>query len=404
MLKTLFIDNAILVIQFAVSGLIPLLLIPHIIKTVGLSSYGDIAIGLSWANYAAVIVQYAFSLTGPKLLAQADSEESKKSVFWNVFTAKSMLYALVFSVSIIVFLATNPAQYSLAIFLVYSLLPLGAVFHAGWYLQTMGRFMVVSVVSSCAAAVTLLTGFLLVLSVADIPIAIFALTIGSVLSGLGTFFVSRRMLSNVSCVFNWRESLSYLQDGWTIFFSQFVASIYTMSGPIVIGQLLDSRAAGAYSAVERIVTAVSCVCLLTHTAAYPRLAGLYRTDRRAYRRLMTAVLCIYLAAAVFFCGLVAFAGDHFTRFIFGGDAQGYGTLLWWGMSLIPLGIFGPMVTGYLVVSGHQDRVYPLTMKILVVAMVLGVPGVIYYGSWAWFCSLAIAQSLVLWTGFLVLRK
>jgi hypothetical protein len=64
-----------------------------------------------------------------------------------------------------------------------------------------------------------------------------------------------------------------------------------------------------------------------------------------------------------------------------------------------------VITGYFVVSGQQQKVYPLTIKILVISLGLGIPGVVYFGAWAWFCSLAIAQSLVLfWAGIVIFRK
>ena len=404
MLKSLLFDNALLIIQYAVSGLIPLLLIPHIIKTIGLASYGDIAIGLSWANYASVIVQYAFHLTGPKYLAQISTEESRKAVFWNVFAAKLLLFLLVCITGAVLVLLLHTAELSISTFLLYSMLPLGSVFHAGWYLQAVGRFMTVSAVSVFAAVVSLVLGFGFVVTSGDGLVAITSLTIGLILSGVGTFIASTCMIRRFSVEFPWKESLRYLHDGWLLFFSQIISSLYMLSGPIIIGQILGSQAAGAYSVVERIVISVSSACLLTHTAAYPRLARLYHSDRSSYRRLMTAVLCIYLVGALFFCAVVSLAGESFARFIFGGEAHGYGMLVWWGMVLILLGIFGPMVTGYLVVSGHQDKVYPLTIKILIVSIVLGIPGIFYFGAWAWFCSLAIAQTLVLWAGYQALRK
>jgi O-antigen/teichoic acid export membrane protein len=369
-----------------------------------LASYGDIAIGLSWANYASVIVQYAFHLTGPKYIAQIRTEESRRAVFWNVFAAKLLLFFLVFIVASVLVLLLKTSKLSISTFLLYSMLPLGSVFHAGWYLQAVGRFMTLSVVSFFAALVSLVIGFGFVVASGDGLAAVTSLTIGLILSGVGTFIVSSRMMGFKSGEFVWQETLRYLHDGWLIFFSQLIASLYMLSGPIVIGQVLNSQAAGAYSVVERIVISVSSACLLTHTAAYPRLARLYHIDRSSYRRLMTAVLCIYLVGALFFCAVVALAGESFTRFIFGGEAYGYGVLVWWGMVLILLGIFGPMVTGYLVVSGHQDKVYPLTIKILIVSIVLGIPGIFYFGAWAWFCSLAIAQTLVLWAGYQALRK
>lgn len=404
MIKSLLFNNALLVIQYAASGFIPLFLIPHFIKTIGLSAYGDIAIGLSWANYATIIVQYAFYLTGPKYLAENGPDKSTKSVFTNVFTVKLLLFMLVFSVSVVCVLLLRTPKLTLQNLLLYAMLPIGAVFHAGWYLQAIGRFVAVSVVSVFAVLVSLIIGFGFVATSADSAIAISSLTVSSIIAGLGTFLVAIRMMRRMTGGFKWQESLLYLRDGWLIFFSQITSLLYTFSGPIIIGYLLNSQAAGAYSAVERIVTAVSSVCLLTHTVAYPQLAKLYHSDRSAYRRMMTFVLCIYLAGALFFCTAITLSGDLIVRFIFGYVSNDYRVLVWCGMALVVMGIFGPMITGYLVVSGQQDKVFPLNIKILVLSIFLGIPGIYYIGTWAWFCSLAIAQSIIIWTGVQFIRK
>jgi O-antigen/teichoic acid export membrane protein len=404
-IKLLLLNNSLLIVQFAAGGLIPLVLIPHFIRTMGLSAYGEIAIGLSFANYASIVVQYAFNLTGPKYLAELHDNQSRKTVFLNVTFSKFILFLAVFLPSLFLVLFVLPEQVETSVFLVYCFLPVGAVFHSGWYLQSINRFAVVTVVSIFSTIIPLIVGFYFVVAPGDDFVALCSLTIGSILSGLGTFMASSYMLKLEPYKIDRQASFEYLRDGRTIFFSQFVASMYTLSGPVVIGQFINSSAAGAYSAVERIIGSVSSVCQLTHTAAYPRLARLYPSDRFSYRRLLKVVVFVYLLGANFFFFVVLATGESFGQFVLGEGAEVYGNLITWGVLLVFMGILGPVITGYYVVSGQQKKVYPLTVKILFISMGLGIPGVIYFGAWAWFCSLAIAQGLVLfWAGMEILRK
>jgi hypothetical protein len=64
-----------------------------------------------------------------------------------------------------------------------------------------------------------------------------------------------------------------------------------------------------------------------------------------------------------------------------------------------LGVFGTVFTGYLTVSGNSGAVLPLTLRILLVALCLGIPGVIALGAWAWMAALAVSQVLVLVSGW-----
>jgi O-antigen/teichoic acid export membrane protein len=404
LLKTLLVNNAVLIIQYAVGGLIPLVLIPHIVKTIGLASYGDIAIGLSWMGYVSIVVQYAFQLTGPRYLVQSGRIKADGTVFWNIFAVKLLLFLLIGVAAVIYSVCFYDGAIPFSFIAIYSMLPFGSVFHSGWYLQALGHFITVSAVSISAAVVSLIIGFVLVQNPHHAGFAATSLVLGSLLSGIGTFLISVRITKKTPLTCSFSKVWIYMQEGWSVFLSQFIASLYMLSGPIIIGRLLDSSSAGAYSAVERIVTAVSSVCLLTHTAAYPKLAEFYHTDRPAYVRLMKAVLYIYFSLASLFCAVIAITSKHISEYIFGKDAHNYSILILWGGILILLAVFGPMVTGYFVISGQQGKVYPLTVKVLLLSLVLGIPGVMYFGIWAWFCSLAIAQSMVLWTGVQIARK
>ena len=64
-----------------------------------------------------------------------------------------------------------------------------------------------------------------------------------------------------------------------------------------------------------------------------------------------------------------------------------------------LGVFGTALTGYLTVSGRSSEVWPLTLKVLISSVVIGVPGVFMFGGVGWLAALVISQFFVLHAGF-----
>ena len=395
-----------LAVQYAVSSLITILMIPHIVKFIGLNNYGMIAIGLSLANYAAIIVQYAFHLTGPKQLAYPPSGKSAKDVFLEITGAKLILLGAVF----IVFLASIPfikyfGSWDSKIWF-FLLLPVGTALNSTWYFQFIGRFFVSSSIAIIAAVMTLVIGFGMVTAnnISSITAATFSLVIGAFLTGIGTFLSACWFLRHSQGGIIWRASVCVLRDGVSIFFSQFTSALYALSGPLIIGFFVNAQAAGAYSTGEWFSNAVIGICLLIHTSAYRKLTILYHDQRRAYWKLMRFVFGVYFACVLPILVIVILAGDMRERFLFGATATGLSTLIWWGMAWVSLGIFGTAITGYLTTSGRQNMVLPLTAKVLIVSLVLGVPGVIYFGSWAWLASLALSQSLVVFVGYIALKN
>jgi hypothetical protein len=73
-------------------------------------------------------------------------------------------------------------------------------------------------------------------------------------------------------------------------------------------------------------------------------------------------------------------------------------LLYLGLLWLVLGIFGTALTGYLTVAGKKNEIWALTLRILGSSMLLGVVGVLMYGSAGWFLGLVLSQIFVLTLG------
>jgi O-antigen/teichoic acid export membrane protein len=394
MLRQLAVNNLVLIIQYAVGGAAALLLVPHIVRTIGLESYGKIAIALAFANYGNVVVQYAFQLNGPRLLAQLRPGEHEKDVVCRVASAKITLLAGVLVTLLVGGLALHSKISTRQLFVLVAL-PLGAALNTGYHLQTKGLFAWVSGISIFGTMISLTIGFSLVRSAdpaADLAATV-ALGLGPLVAGVGTSLASSWHLRRSEQRIGWRPPWALLREGWPLFASQFTATLYGASGPIVIGAIAGAAQAGAYSAVERVTNAIVGACLLTHTAAYPRLAGLYLSDRAAYWRLLRLVVAAYIGVtSVVACGAAIF-WQQVQHFLFGSRIVGQGPLILAGIAWLLIAVFGTVVTGYLTVSGRGSRVLPLTLKILALSFVLGVPGVMLWGGWAWLGALVIAQGV-----------
>ena len=384
-------------LQYAVAGLLPLLLVPHIVKNIGLQQYGEIAVPLSWMNYAAISVQYAFHLTGPKYAATLPANKSRADILVEIYGAKLILLIVVMGLVLgwlAFYSAPRPAK---TIVLVLLLLPIGAALHAGWYLQTIGRFGALAFISILASASALGFGFsaLSPSTSKGVIVATLVLLTSPLLAGLGSLVAVAADIRQGLARFSWHASFRALREGWTLFVSQFTAALYGASGTIIVGALAGTADAGAYSTVERVANAIISACLLSHTVAYPKLASLYGTNRAEYWRLLSVVLLLYFGGAGLIVSIAYLSGFSFEALLFGTSTGKYSLLIFCGVVWIFLGIVGSAVTGYLIVSGRQSQVFPLTIKVLMLSLVLGVPGVFLYGAWAWLASLALSQAVVL---------
>lgn len=408
MLRRLAIDNAFLLLQYLAASLIPLILIPHLIRQVGLSNYGSLAIAMAWANYGAVVINYAFGLRGPSRIAQPVAGETTGVIVGQIVSGKGLLLAgiLLLTGGVLGILSLAEKPVSGPQIWVLLTIPLAAALHAGWYLQAVGRFFEISFSSIIAVAAALAIGFGLPGESPGerIILATLALTASPLLVGFSTFFLTARHLSGQDGPLRWVWPWAELRDGWPLFVSQMMATLYAASGPIFVGFLVGHQDAGAYSVIERVANATVGACLLIHTAAYPKLARMFHADRHAYWHLLKMVVVIYLCMASLMVIGTILIWEQVLHWLLGQSGRSYDLLLAGALVWIFLGVFGPAVTGYLTISGHGNRVFSLTCGVLVVSLFLGVPGLLLYGAWAWLAALCLAQTVVMFTFWRIVRK
>lgn len=280
-------------------------------------------------------------------------------------------------------------------------MPLAASFNSIWLLQTQDKFIAICSLSIISSVSTLLIGFYFIRkdNIQSVDVAVLASIFGNTFISLCTFIYAISLVKINIYRTNIINIIHSLRDGWHLFISQFISMLYSASGPIVINFLLDSEAAGAYSVTERVISALIAAALLTHTAAYPRLAAAYINDRTTYWRTIKLILIGYIVITFIFSMVIWSERIFVLNFLYGKSINENSSLLFFGLLWFITGIFGTTLTGYLTVSGQTNAIWPLTSKILLVSIVLGILGVKILGGFGWLAGLVFAQSIVFYYGY-----
>jgi O-antigen/teichoic acid export membrane protein len=221
-----------------------------------------------------------------------------------------------------------------------------------------------------------------------------ALVAGSAVVATGSVVLALRSAGSLPRI-AWSEVTSFIEQGWTLFASQLMAFAYGGIGPILIAWLSNLEQAGTYAVVDRLTASITGAALLLHTAAYPTLARLFRSSRRDYLRLIRAIVTTYVAGGVIFTALGWLMRDVVLAYLYGPTGPRPYALYLLGLVSTTIGIFGPAITGYFVMSGQPQRVHRLTLAVLGLSFGLATPAVMLYGAAGWLGGLVAAQILVI---------
>lgn len=394
LIRPLLKNQVALLAQYAAGAAVPLLLVPHLARSLGLEAFGTLSVMLAWASYATALVHYAFHLTGPARAARDPAQ--LPLLVATILQARALLLAAALAALGLAWsFGAIPSAALGAALLVLVLLPVVACVETTWHLQVTDRFAHVAALSVAGTAVALWLGFRFVHGPDAVSAAwaAAALVAGAASVGAGSFVLSVIALRKLP-VASRSEIGGVLREGKPLFASQVVALAYGGSGPIVIGWLAGLEQAGIYAVLARLVMALCGAAELLHTAAYPTLARLYRLDRAAYLRLVRLVVLGYLAFAAT-AGLFGWVfREPVLRYLYGDVAPQQMLLYCLGLVWLAMGGFGGVVTGYFVASDQPVLAYRLNLVVMAVSLAIGIPGAWVGGAAGWLGGLLSGQVVI----------
>jgi O-antigen/teichoic acid export membrane protein len=375
---------------------------PFVLKEIGIKEFGIYSIFISWATMGSVFILYVFQLTGPIALEKIKATNSKLELTKEIFLAKLIIF-IIWLIFLPLLLLISPYESNQLqnILLILILIPLSSLLNSTWFLQYHQKFLTLCKISFLGAIVPSIIILIMKLGGYKNELAtISTFYIYPLIVGLGTFIKSANILSvKKKFLFskikkkNIYGAIHKLKNNFSLFFSQMIALGYGVSGPIFIGYLSGPEEAGKFSILEKIFTPIISVSLLTHTAAFPKLLGLWERDKEKYLHILIFVTKIYLLAVLLITSIYLIMQNKINFFVFGNLENKYlfvGFLLW-----VFIAFAGPLLTSYLTISNQNTRVMQMNIFVLLLVVSISTVLTMKYGALGWILGLTIAHVPIL---------
>jgi PST family polysaccharide transporter len=353
--------------QHATLVLFPLVVIPHLVKYLGLDRYGMLAIGQAVAAIATVVVSYGFPIRGVVYVAQAKTDRfGLHNYLWTAIYLQLALFVGTALILVGIFSTFDQLRNLLTVLLACLLAPLGNAFFCPWLYQGLERF----AINTAAIVGSRVFSFVLIISLVnnrdDLILAAVLVSIAPLLSALigGAITPSdlrRPLKPQVHAV------AAAFGQGWSAFTQQLIVALYGNVSTIMLGALTSPAAAGLYSVCERIIN--GCVSLLVpvYQVLFPRLAETYVRSKDAYLTALRGVFVrVAAASGVLFLVVTISSELLLSIFLSAADvtsAQSTFFALSW---LILAAFAGPLLTQHLVI---RERIGFLRTLVIVAALI-----------------------------------
>jgi polysaccharide transporter, PST family len=313
--------------------MIPLAVLPYLVRVLGVERYGLVAVAQSLAQAFIFLTDYGFNLSATKQISRVRQDQAEMArIFWAVMTVKAA-FLLLGIVILTVMLVTIPrfhadtAPYAIAYVGV-----LGSVLFPLWLFQGAEQMRYISVVSGGAKLLAAAFLFILVRRPSDYLLAIAAQSGGLLLAGIAGFWVALARFKITFHCPSRGDLQQMLREGWHLFVSNAAGMLYATNNVFLVGLIAGNVEAGYFSAAEKTVRGVQGLLTPMTQAIYPHVSILAAESRqRAASFLRKTLVWMGLASVAPSMLLVAFARPV-AVILFGAAAAGsIAPLRWIGM-------------------------------------------------------------------------
>ncbi|MEE9339872.1 MAG: flippase [Methylococcaceae bacterium] len=358
--------------------ILPFLVIPYIVRVVGVEKYGIIVFATAVMIFFELIASYGFKLLAPKYISINRHDKTKISrYYWAVILTQLMLLVISFAIFIPLLFAVEKFSQEKVVFLFSFAKVLATVLFPIWFFQGIEKMKFIAIFNFSSRLLYTLAVVVFVNKESDYTL----IPMLNGISFLGIAFFSLYYIHrNFGIKFHWssfKRTKELLIDGWHLFISRISNVLYSTANTMLLGFIADYTVVGMLSIATTISVAVATIVSLVSSITFPYLARFVDTKDVLIRK-AKKILKLYSSASLF-TGIITFAvASTLIPLMYGEGKEEsilYLQLLAFVVVLEPLGSF---FTNYLVLKNQSSTVAKVTFYTMLVNAILIVPAIIYH--------------------------
>ncbi len=297
---------------YAVQGLnflMPLLLLPYLLRILSPQGYGAIVFAQSLMGYGVILTEFGFNLTAARDVSVSRGDPGAVArVYWTTTAAKTGLL-LVSACILGAVAALVPAFRSeWPLVAASGLLLVGNVALPQWYFQGEERLRDIAIVQAASKCLVSAGAVLLVRSPHDTLAAALILS-SPQLIGAGIAVCLRKRIAPAQFYRpTLADLLGALRRSAHLFLAIVSTTLYLDTNTLILGLVCGHREVALYSVANRLVSATRMVSVPVTQAVFPRASYLFATQREqawVLMRRLARVLVPVVAAACLALALLA---------------------------------------------------------------------------------------------------
>lgn len=396
--------------MFSIQGinyLIPLIMVPYLVRTLGLDGFGVYSIILAITQYFVIIADYGFSLSASRQISlNIQNINIVSKIFFSVILSKLIIAFFVFLFITIFFIINKTFTQYYLLFINSMGIIIGTTFFPTWLFQGYEKMHWIAISNLVAKISGLILVLIFVNNTNDLWLAILIQSLVSMIAAtiaLTTAIVGKYVYILLPKI---EDMIMQFKLGWSIFLSTFFVSMYTTSIPLILGYNSGAEAVGIYNAADKLKQALQGLIGPVSQAIYPRSNRLMHESRLKAIKFVVTISKILISLMLIGCLFVFYFSDQIIQLAFGvghyDTAVVLKIIIWIPILVALANMLGIQIMLPMGLSKVFGKTYVLVGTLGLPLMFLGS----YYGSYIGvsIISLLIELTITLIFSFIVFKK
>jgi PST family polysaccharide transporter len=316
-------DNFIsLFILQIINYLLPLLMIPYLIRVLGIDGFGIFTFITAIIMYGVKMSDYGFELSATYHISKSRDDSAKKDeIFSSVLIIKSIIALLyMVAIALLIPMVDRLLEYREFIFWGFGMI-VGHLLFPVWFFQGIEKMRYIMILNSLSKLIFFVSIFIFVKEQDDLYLVFVLNSIGAIVAGVVGVIIALKKFGIKFYLQPLTKLEFYLKDGWYIFTSKIAVEFYTNINIIILGFFVSPVILGYYAVANKIVNALgSLLDPLTRTV-YPYLVNVYQESGNHFiirnKQLAIVIFVIMLPVSL----LVVYFSEFILEIITGSPAS-----------------------------------------------------------------------------------
>ncbi|MFH0855260.1 MAG: flippase [Candidatus Omnitrophota bacterium] len=303
-----------------INYLLPLIVLPYLIRIIGPEKFGLIAFAQAFIQYFMILTDYGFSLTATRKISLCKELKQASTIFSSVMTVKFILAALSYLILLVLINVVPKFKSDWLLYLFSFGAVIGNTLFPVWLFQGTEKMKFITIINIIGGLIYAISVFIFVRAPDDYILVPLLNSLFFIVTGIFGLYIAFKEFDLEFVFQSYHDIKQELRTGWGIFISVVAINTYTATRIFAVGLLTNNTITGFYSIAEKIAGVVQTFPLTALSQAlFPRISWIFAKSKRRALNLMHKVqrstTLIYLAAVP----VIFFASPFIVRLACGSD-------------------------------------------------------------------------------------